>query len=410
MKLSKYKSKIKGQETIGKSQFVAIFILLIVTCLLLNSCKSKENTSANEPQKEVQEEAEPMIASLTEEQIKSVGIQFGVIEQKELTATLKANGILKVPNNNKANATSLYGGVIKSINVQTGSYVKQGQVIATITNPQFIQIQEEYLSIASKIIFAEQELERQKELNQGNAGALKNYQSADAELKTMRTRRASLQEQIQLMGINPTNISNTNLYTTLAVKSPIGGTVSNIIAKIGSFVDVASPVVEIVDNGALHLDLNVFEKDLPMLKVGQIIHFTLTNNAINEYDAKVYSIGTAFENETKTIPIHATVQGDKAGLIDGMNITAIVSLNNITQPAVANDAIVSANGKYYIFIVKEEKDKESITTFEKIEIAKGVSNVGFTAITPVHEIPQGAKIVIKSAFFINAKLTNKGEE
>ena len=72
---------------------------------------------------------------------------------KELTATIKANGNLKVPNNNKGNATSLYGGVIKSLNVQIGSYVRKGQVIATIANPQFIQLQEEYLTIASKNYF-----------------------------------------------------------------------------------------------------------------------------------------------------------------------------------------------------------------------------------------------------------------
>ena len=88
----------------------------------------------------------------------------------------------------------------------------------------------------------------------------KNLQSADAELKTLRTRRASLQQQIQLMGINPNNVSNSNLQSALVVTSPIGGTVSNVFAKIGSYVDVSSPVAEIVDNGSLHLDLNIFEK------------------------------------------------------------------------------------------------------------------------------------------------------
>jgi multidrug efflux pump subunit AcrA (membrane-fusion protein) len=56
----------------------------------------------------------------------------------------------------------LYGGVIKTLNVQIGSYVKKGQVIATIANPQFIQLQEEYLSTGSKITFAEQELQGKK--------------------------------------------------------------------------------------------------------------------------------------------------------------------------------------------------------------------------------------------------------
>lgn len=406
-------------------------LLLITSCLILISCGSKENKFQEEEQKVTTEEAESTIASLTAEQIKTVDIQYGTIEQKQLTATLKANGALRVPNNNKANVTSLYGGVVKSINVQLGDFVKKGQVIATIANPQFIQLQEEYLSTSSKITFAEQEVARQKELNEGNAGALKNYQSANADLKSIRTRKASLQQQIQLMGINPNSLNNTNLRSALSVTSPINGTISNVFSKIGSYVDVSSPVAEIVDNSQLHLDLNVFEKDLPMLKVGQIIHFRITNNSGEDYNAKVYSIGASFENDSKSIPVHATVQGNKSGLIDGMNITAIVSLNDVTTNAVPNDAIVSADGKDYIFVVTnkkaeeekpeegevaneaETKGKEKVaknTNFEKIEVVKGVSNMGYTAITLVKDIPTNAKIVTKGAFFVNAKLTNKGEE
>ena len=424
-------------KSLNNKYLMLLFVVLLTACSHNESDGHKHGTTQEAKEEkttgEVEEEStEATIASLTDEQIKTVGIQFGSIEQKQLTATLKANGALRVPNNNKANATSLYGGVIKTINVQVGSNVKSGQVIATITNPQFIQLQEEYLTVTSKIIYAEQELARQKELSDGNAGALKNYQSADAELKTLRTRKASLQEQIQLMGINPSSVSNNNLRSALVVKSPISGTISNVFSKIGSYVDLTSPVAEIVDNSQLHLDLNIFEKDLPLLKVGQVIHFTLTNNPVNEYDAKIYSIGTTFENDSKTIPIHCTVQGNKTGLIDGMNITAIVSLNNITTAAVPNEAIVDAEGRSFIFIITdkkpdehhdeeeghkhsanekhdEEKEKQPTINFERIEVVKGISNIGYTAITTVNEIPKDAKIVTKGAFFVNAKLTNQGE-
>ncbi|OOB84229.1 efflux RND transporter periplasmic adaptor subunit [Flavobacterium columnare] len=418
---------------INKITFIATIVVLIFSFSACKNDKQTEGQSAETKKvdkEEAHEEEMPTIATLTEEQIKTVGIQLGTVEQKELTATIRANGLLKVPNNNKANATSLYGGVIKTLNVQIGDYVRKGQVIATIANPQFIQLQEEYLSTASRITFAEQELSRQKELNQGNAGAGKNLQSATAELNSLRTRRASLQQQIQLMGINPGSVSNGNLKSTLVVTSPLNGTVSNVFAKIGSYVDVSSPVIEIVDNSSLHLDLNVFEKDLPMLKVGQTIHFRITNNAVEDYNAKIFAIGSSFENESKTIAAHAVVQGNKTGLIDGMNVTAIVSLNNVTTPAVPNDAIVNADGKYYVFVQtdkkaeehheegekegshkeSEEDHKEDKTSknFEKVEVLKGVSDMGYTAVTFVNEIPADAKIVVKGAFFVNAKLSNTG--
>ena len=408
--------------------------LFLSSFLLVTQCSKQQKTTEKETVAKVteaHEEETENIVSLTEAQMQSVGIEVGKVEQKELTATIKANGNLSVPNNSKANATSLYGGVIKTLRVQIGSYVKKGQVIATIENPQFIQLQEDYLTTLDRIRFAQQEERRQRELYAGNAGALKNLQNATAELRTLSTRRASLQQQIRLMGINVNAVSNGNLRSQLVVTSPLSGVVSDVFAKIGSYVDVSSPIAEIVDNSSLHLDLQVFEKDLPKLKVGQIIHFTLTNNPSIEYDARVFSIGSSFENDSKTIAIHCKVTGNKEGLIDGMNITGIVSLSDVTAPAVPNGALVSADGKDYIFVVtkkepaghveeegaapksaSEEKthadeEKHGIN-FERIEVAKGVSNMGYTAITFVKEIPEDTQIVTKGAFFINAKLVGGG--
>ncbi|MBB1643332.1 efflux RND transporter periplasmic adaptor subunit [Sphingobacterium sp. UME9] len=429
--------------------FIKIFIVCIAVTVFYgcgsNESERKGQAEGKEAPKseEGHEEGPVTVAALSAAQIKAVGIVFGGIEEKELTATIKANGLLSVPNNNKANATTLYGGVVKTLNVQLGDNVRKGQVIATITNPQFVQLQEEYVSLASKITLAEQEMARQQELNEGNAGARKNLQAATADFNSLRARKASLQQQIQLMGINPNSVNLSNMRTSLAVTSPINGTVSNVFAKIGSYVDVSSPVIEIVDNSLLHLDLQVFEKDLPLVKVGQLINFQLTNNPDKTYTAKVFTIGSSFENDSKTIAVHSTVVGSKVGLIDGMNITGMIGVNNVRTPAVPNDAIVEADGKYYIFVETDKKPEEheeghddhghahdegeakhahkneqeagqhgeeqaKNINFEKIEIQKGVSALGYTAIIPVTEVPAGTKIVVKGAFFINAKMSNTG--
>jgi cobalt-zinc-cadmium efflux system membrane fusion protein len=408
--------------------YTAFVFLFLVSCGKKDAPAESESEVKTEQTEEHGEDATKTIAGLTEEQMKAVGITLGEIEMKELTSTIKANGALRVPNNNKATITSMYGGIIKTLNVQIGDFVRKGQVIASISNPEYIQLQEQYLTVKSRIAFAEQEYRRQKELFDNDAGAKKNLQSSDAELKTLRTQRASLQRQLQIMGINPSNISNGNLRSGLVITSPISGTVSTISAQIGSYVDISSPVAEVIDNGSLHLDLQVFEKDLPKMLVGQTVHFKLTNNPETEYDAKIYSIGSSFENDSKTISVHCSVIGNKTGLIDGMNITGIVSLDKSTTPAVPNEAIVEADSKYYIFIKTDKKaeehheeesehqdekkapEKESKTiNFEKIEVVKGSSDMGYTAITTVNEISIDAEVVVKGAFFVNAKLSNSGE-
>jgi cobalt-zinc-cadmium efflux system membrane fusion protein len=395
-------------------------IIAILGTLFIFSCQKNTSSTTSKEEEEEHSHEESNFTSLSTEQIKAVGIAFGTIEQKQLTSTLKMNGVLRVPNNHKGNATALFGGVIRTLNVEFGDFVRKGQVIATIANPQYIQLQEEFLNIQHQITLAQQELQRQKELNDGNAGTQRNLQNATSSLNTLLTRKSSLHEQIRLMGINPSEISNATLKSSLLVISPISGTVSTVFAKIGSYVDVSSPVAEIVDNSSLHLDLQVFEKDLSKMNVGQKVHFTLTNNPTESYTAQVFNIGSSFENESKSISVHCNVIGNKKGLIDGMNISAMVNLSDQTSAAVVNDAIVEADGKYYIFIQKPDThthDEEENSThqhstneheFEKVEVVKGVTAMGYTAITPVSDIAKDAIVVTKGAFFINAKMSNSG--
>ena len=389
-------------------------IVTIITASLVFfvSCGSKENKEAAKTEETANEEApeKPDEASLTAEQMKTIGIEIGSIEQKQLTASLKTNGVLKVPNQNKASINSVYSGVIKTLLVQPGNIVSKGQTIATISNPEFIQVQSDYLSVTSKIVLAEQEYNRQKDLNAGNAGALKNLQAAESNLKALRTSKSSLEQQIQLMGINPLSLSNGKLVSVVAVRSPIGGVVSNVLVKMGSYVDVSTVVAEVVDNSQLHVDLFVYEKDLPKLKNNQTIHFIVTNNPGKEYDAQIFSLGSSFENESKAVSVHAMVKGDKTGLIDGMNVTAIISLDEATLPAIPTGAIVSYQGLDYIFIVDTVDVKNNTTTFKRIPVAKGTSDVGYSEITILKDVPAGVKVVIKGAFFILAKQTNIGEK
>ncbi len=400
-------------------------VMIFANLFFLISCENKDGNVevAKTEEEKIDEHEDPNIASLTDEQIKSIGVELGTIEQKQLTASVKANGVLKVPNQNRASVNSVYSGVVKSLLVQPGSYVSKGQTIATIANPEFIQVQSEYLNVNAKISLAELEVKRQKELNAGNAGALKNQQSAETTLRTLRTLQSTLQQQIQLMGINPERLTNGKLVSVVSITSPISGVVSNVMVKMGSYVDVTTVVAEIVDNRQLHLDLFVYEKDLSKLKNNQTIHFNITNNPGKEYDAKIFSLGSSFEGESKTVSVHAMVEGDKTGLIDGMNVTAVISLDKAVVPALPTDAIVNYQGKDYIFIAieKHDKGKDSIKqdvkkidvhenengiSFERIPVVKGNSDIGYTEITLLKEIPINTMVAVKGAFFILAKQTN----
>jgi cobalt-zinc-cadmium efflux system membrane fusion protein len=383
------------------------YIYIVLTAFTGMSISCRQEVPKEEAEEKVSRIAGNMV-SLTASQLKTAGIELGNIEMKNLATAIKANGLLSVPNQNKALVTSISSGTILTMTVQPGNYVKKGQVIATILNPGIAQLQQQLQTTRAQLNLAQQEYERQKELVAGNAAPLKNLQRAEAELAVLKASKKSQQMQLTASGISISSASGGRIVTSIPILAPIGGTISEVSAQIGSNVDASTPIAQIVNNSQLHLDLFVFEKDLPKVKPGQRIHFTLTNSAGKEYDAQIYSIGTAFAGQAKTIPVHAVVMGNKTGLIEGMNITAIISIGNSVLPAVPNEAIVSSGGQDYIFQVKRQDTKE--TLFERIPVARGVSDVGFTGITPVETLNPGASIVIKSTFFVMAKMVNTGEE
>lgn len=404
------------------------FLALLSVVILLFSCGSSttDNTQqAVETHGEAgHEETEGNIVSLTHEQMETAGITQGPIEMKNLRTSIRANGILSVPNQNKALITSLSSGVLKTLTIQPGSYVRKGQVVATIVNPEAAQMQQELQTVLAQINLNEIELKRQQELVEGNAAPLKNVQRVQTELSTLRATRNSLRKQLSAIGISPGSVSRGNINTTISISAPISGTISTVTAQIGSQIDQSTPVAEIVNNAQLHLDLFVYEKDLARLQKDQTIHFTLTNNPGKEYDAKIFSIGTAFANESKTIPVHSVVLGSHSGLIEGMNITALISIGQKEARAVPSEAIVTEQGKDYIFVkAKAPEEDESHKTddktgeehqdepqeyFEKVLVVKGVSDVGYTEITPMKNIPLNASIITKGAFFVLAKMSGGG--
>ena len=215
---------------------ILIITSILFSIVLLSSCGS--NSSSETTKEETHEEAGEQhgnenTASLTNEQIKTIGIELGTVEQKELTNSIKANGVLTVPNQNKAFVTPLLSGVIKTLLVQPGTYVKQGQAIATIVNPDLIQMQQQLQQVNAQIALAEIELKRQKELVEGNAAPLKRLQQVQTELVSLKTQRSGLQKQLSALG------ASQSFSSSVTVRAPISGTVSKVMAQLGSNVDVS---------------------------------------------------------------------------------------------------------------------------------------------------------------------------
>ncbi|MEQ7799450.1 efflux RND transporter periplasmic adaptor subunit [Pedobacter sp. ASV1-7] len=371
---------------------------------------------------------------LSQEQMNAVGIEIGKIEQKNLTAVIKASGQLAVPPQNAAQINVLTGGIIRKINVIEGQRVNKGQVLVTIENQDLIKLQQDYLTAKGGFSYIESEYSRQQQLKAANAGTGKAHQLAEANYNAERARLKALERQLQQYGISVSSIASGNITSQVPITAPISGTIGKITAETGSYAQPGIAIMDIVDNSKIHADLIVFEKDLSKIKVGQNVEFQLTNQKNERIDGHIYGINKSFENDSKGVIVHAIIKKPSADLIPGMYVTGLIGVGSETTSAVPIDAVVRADGKAYIFIVdskakaahekehghqnegeatekhKEEDAKDANSVhFKKIEVTTGVSELGYIKINFLEKLPTDVQVVTKGAFYLQSKAAGPAE-
>lgn len=358
---------------------------------------------------------------LNEAQFKGSNIELGTFAKKNLSEVINANGYTKLPPQNQADVSVYTSGIVKTIAVIEGQFVRKGQVIATIESPEFTKLQEAYLTSRSNLEFLKLEYERQKTLSEEEVNSKKVFQKTKSDYEIEKARFNSLQRQLSTLNIS----GNGATTATVPVLAPISGFITEIYIKIGSNVEAGKPLVSIVDNSKLHVDLLVYEKDLHKVKSGQNVRFVLTNQDNSEIMGKIFSVGKAFENETKSVAVHADIANDKQKLIPGMYVNALIDIGANSVNALPVDAIIKADGREFIFVLEEghkeethdekeghdhedgdKHDEKAGKTyhFQRIEVKTGTAQLGFVQVSILQKIENNAKIVLKGAYYIQSHL------
>jgi cobalt-zinc-cadmium efflux system membrane fusion protein len=278
--------------------------------------------------------------------------------------------------------------------------VKRGQVVVVLEHPDYIQMQQDYLDSKSKLEFQELEYKRQQELATENVNALKALQQSKSMYMSTLAQVAGLKAKLKLISIDPADIEKGFIRNTISIPSPISGYVTQININIGMHVNPTEVMMKIVDTEHLHAEAQVFEKDLMQLAIGQHVRLRLSNEQKERY-ATVYLIGKEITPE-RTVRVHCHLSAEDKSLIPGMYFSAIIETSGQKLLAVPADAVVSYAGKFFVFAqAKEDKNK-----FAMVEVGKGISEDGFTALTLPADYEQ-RQLVTKGTYALLGMLKNK---
>lgn len=157
------------------------------------------------------------VVTLTDAQLKNAEIEEMEISDQQISVMLKMNGKIDVPPQNLISISAPLGGYLKKTDLVAGMKVSKGQVLAVLENPQFIQLQQDYLTAKSKYNFANLDYIRQRDLNQAQASSDKVMQAAQSEMNNQQILMNTIAQQLRMVHINPDQISSTNIVNSVAI-------------------------------------------------------------------------------------------------------------------------------------------------------------------------------------------------
>ena len=385
-------------------------IIIAVISIFLASCTKGKQEEVKE--NKVEEQGNETI-ELTQEQIKTVGITLGKVENRPLNNVVRANGELQLNPQDMADITSLVGGVVRKVYVTEGQQVKAGQVVAHIENTEIVGLQKDYLIAVKETNVTHQELLRQKTLASQKAGVEKTLQQASAAYEMALARQTGLYNQLRQIGINTNLVKQGKIIRQVSISAPISGIVTKISVKSGSYIESSQSLMQVANNAAVFCNLNVFERNISQVAKGQEVDFVITNSPKVYFKGTVKEINRSMDSDTKAISVHVGIDAKNATeLIPGMYVTGIISMGKQNVPALPDDAIVNANGKQYVFVLdKRHKEGNDVKfQFKQVEVVAGVSELGYTQVDFVTPISKDATVVTSNAFYIASMTADHGEE
>lgn len=373
---------------------------MLLFSLWISSCAEKVNDA---PVESISAALSDEV-SLTEAQYNLAGLKVGKIEERTISSTIKANGMLDVPPQNMITVSALLGGFVKKTDLLQGMRVKKGQVIAVMEDPAYIQLQQEYLEGKSQLDFNEMEYQRQQELAKENINAQKTLQQAQSNFMSSKAKVEGLKSKLNLINISVADLENGSIKNEVNVYAPISGYVTQVHVNLGMYVNPKDVMFKIVDTQHLHAEILVYEKDVLQIKIDQRVRFLLANET-RERLAHVYLIGKEISPD-RTVRVHCHLEKEDPDLLPGMYLSALFETNLSKVPSLPEQAVISFEGADYVFLVTNEAERR----YKMLKITKGVTEGGFAEVNLAADIDQASSFVIEGAYDLLGYLKNTEEE
>jgi len=304
-------------------------------------------------------------------------------------------------------------GRLQDIFVRLGDQVRLGQRIAKIEDQEIqeqvrqaeaafevskatIRQREADLSLAKTNVdrarnLFQRELLPQQTLDDNEA----RYQAAVAQLDLARAQNTQSQARLDELKIN---LDNTN------VVSPVDGFVARRAVDPGAFVGQNAPIVDVVDIRRVRLVVNVVEKDLQQVTLGDNANVNVDAFPGETFSGRIARVSPVLDATTRTATIELEIPNPGFRLKPGMYARVnIITANKRDALAVPANAVVDVNGRRGVYVADENNTarfraiRVGIEAPDLIEVLDGVDEGETVVTTGAAGLTDGARFTVAGA-------------
>jgi membrane fusion protein, heavy metal efflux system len=366
------------------------YIIILALMLTANSCKENADNTG-EPK------SNPDEIVVSAGQFESSRMELGSLEHHSFPGIVQTTGEIDVPPENRAVINAFVGGYVKRNPLLVGDAVKKGQALITLENPEYIEIQQQYLEVAEQLKFLKADFERQETLFDEKVTSEKRFLQAESEYRRNLAMYNGLKQKLQMLNINPAAVEQGKITSEITIYAPISGSITAVDVSKGTFVSPQDRIMEIVEKEHMHLELIAFEKDVMQIKKGQEIIFKIPEAATTSFTGEVHLVGTAIDRQSRTVLIHGHLPDS---LVDRLTVGMFVEAGIVTSrkevPALPEEAVVNQEG--FSYVLQLEREEEGNYIFSKKEVIPAGTFNGLTAIENAADFEPGARFLTRGSF------------
>lgn len=342
--------------------------------------------------------------ALSNEVRKRNPIETAQVARARLARDVEVVGSVGFDPDHYAQVGPLIAGRIVSLRASVGDSVKPGQVLAEIESAEVGQAQGAYLSAKATSRAAQTNLRRETELLRDRATSERNQEVAVAQAVTEQAQLTAALQRLLALGLRNEDIraleAGKNSPGRVPLVAAIGGTVIKREVTLGEAVQPATDAFTVADLAHLWVLLDLFEKDLGAVNVGQGAELRTEAYPGRVFKARVKYVGQVIDEKTRTAPVRIEFENEQGLLRPGQFVTATLRGDKERVQseviAVPRKAVLMVEGKPVAFVAEPDG------TFRRRAVELGASGGGMVEVRLGLEA--GERVAVDGAFLLKSEL------